>query len=134
MMFRLLAGAGALVLAGLLLMLFGNAREKAGVMKERAAWEHARAESEAKKAKQERAGQQRVIDAVQAWADAKDALQPVILRSRDKVTIYAQTDAGRVMCLGRDRVQSIEADAAALGLDAAVTAPEPAVQASDAAR
>lgn len=48
MIYKILAGVGSLILAGFLIFMFGNARERAGVMKERAKWEAARADTIAK--------------------------------------------------------------------------------------
>jgi len=57
-------------------------------------------------------------DRVIAADGARDAelgrLLPQILSAQDKVTAYAASAAGRAVCLGPDRVWSIEADRTAL--------------------
>lgn len=86
---------------------------------ERAAWsaaisdgEKARSADEARFARQQAA-------AVQTYAAALAARQPLIIHSKDTVTRYAQTDAGRVLCRAADRVRDIDALDADLGRDPA---------------
>lgn len=55
------------------------------------------------------------------FADRLAAREPIILRSTNTVREYAQTDAGRVLCRGADRVRAIDALDAELADD-----PEPA--------
>lgn len=52
--------------------------------------------------------------AQQNFAANNARIDPIIVRSTDKVIQYAQTDAGRANCLAPDRVQDILLDRAAL--------------------
>jgi hypothetical protein len=47
--------------------------------------------------------------AVTSYADRLAAREPIILRSTDTVRTYAETPAGRVLCLAPDRVSGIDA-------------------------
>ena len=84
---------------------------------ERAAWsiaisdgEKARSADEARFARQQAA-------AVLTYAAALAARQPLIIHSKDTVTRYAQTDAGRALCRAPDRVRDIDALDALLARD-----------------
>ena len=57
--------------------------------------------------------------AIQTYAAALAARQPLIIHSKDTVTRYAQTDAGRVLCRAADRVRDIDALDADLARDPA---------------
>ncbi|WP_156680080.1 hypothetical protein [Sphingomonas profundi] len=46
--------------------------------------------------------------AASTYAARTAALQPIILRSKDTVTTYAQTPAGRTPCLAADRVHGLD--------------------------
>lgn len=133
MMWRGLAGAGFLALAGFLGWILINsaldARERAGVMKERARAEAAARSSDAKQAREDlrRAGD--VIRAAEHYAEKAAALEPVIVRSKSEVIRYAATDAGARPCLALDRVRRIEIDAAALGFDTSAAADGRTLQA-----
>jgi hypothetical protein len=118
------AGAGglmlALVLAGVMIWLFGNAREAAG----RASGE-ARADARWQALVKEQSGliadlrvanERKVTDATTRYITTRERLQPIIIQSLQEATDYAQTPAGAVQCLDADRVRGIEASAAALGL------------------
>jgi hypothetical protein len=69
--------------------------------------DHANAEAAAAKTEAGWARQQ--VTAANAQADREAARQPIIVRSTDTVREYAQTDAGRAVCRGPDRVRSIDA-------------------------
>lgn len=76
---------------------------------ERAAWSAAIAVGEkARLADQARFAQQQAT-AAQTYAAALAARQPLIIHSKDTVTRYAQTDAGRVLCRAADRVRDLDA-------------------------
>jgi hypothetical protein len=76
---------------------------------ERAAWSAAIADADkARLADQARFAQQQAA-AVQTYAATLAARQPLIIHSKDTVTRYAQTDAGRVLCRAADRVRDIDA-------------------------
>lgn len=120
---RVLAGAGALALALALAWLYGAARHDTGELAERVKWKDVVAAKERELAALRIGNEQRVTAAVASFADKMTALQPVIVRSTDTVTKYAQTPAGAVECLSADRVHGIDADAAALGLFPAPAAP-----------
>lgn len=119
MLARLAAGVGALALAVLLAWMHGNARYNAGELTERAAWLTDSVKAERVLAAREVAAERRAGDAAAAFADRLASIEPIVLRSHDTVTRYAQTPAGAALCLGADRVRGIEADAAALGFAAA---------------
>ena len=119
MIWRLLAGVGLLALAGFLLTRYGAARYDSGRLAERVAWQEATAKADARQAAHMLADERRVTGAVAAYAARMDALEPIVLHNREVVREYAQTDAGRAMCLGADRVRSIEESAARLGLETA---------------
>lgn len=59
-------------------------------------------------------GRDRVILASETNAAELRRLLPLLLSSQSKVDAYAQTDAGRLACLGPDRVLGITADRTAL--------------------
>lgn len=113
---RVLAGAGALALALALAWMHGNARYDAGELAERANWKDVVAAKEREIADLRVGNEQRVAQAVVSYADKITAMKPIIVRSTDTVTRYAQTVAGAAQCLSSDRVLGIDADAAALGL------------------
>lgn len=46
--------------------------------------------------------------AAETYADRLASRAPIILRSTDTVRTYAQTDAGRAVCLSADRVRGID--------------------------
>jgi len=76
---------------------------------ERAAWSMAIADSEkARSADEARFARQQAAGA-QTYAAALAARQPLIIHSKDTVTRYAQTDAGRAVCRDADRVRDIDA-------------------------
>ncbi len=69
--------------------------------------DHANAERDA--ANKEAVWAKQQVTAAQAQTDREAARQPIIVRSTDTVREYAQTDAGRAVCRGADRVRSIDA-------------------------
>ena len=84
---------------------------------ERAAQTEAIAAGErARLADQARFAQQQT-SAAQTYATTLAARQPLIIHSKDTVTRYAQTDAGRVLCRAPDRVRDIDALDALLARD-----------------
>lgn len=56
----------------------------------------------------------RTSAAVQSYADRERALQPIVVRSTDTVTRYAETPAGRASCLPADRLDGVQQDRDAL--------------------
>ncbi|WOF43757.1 hypothetical protein KNJ79_01985 [Sphingopyxis indica] len=122
MLGRVLAGTGALALVLALAWLFGEARYDAGANAEEAKWQAVIADKEREIADLRVSAEQRVTQAVNSYADRIAAIEPVIVRSTDTVTKYAQTSAGSAECLSADRVLGIDADAAALGLRPAAAA------------
>lgn len=64
---------------------------------------------------------QRQAAAAQTFAATLAARQPFIIHSKDTVTRYAQTDAGRVVCRAADRVRDIDALDADLARDPATS-------------
>lgn len=76
---------------------------------ERAAWTAEIAKADRLKAESEARYAAQQVAALTTYADRLAAREPIILRSTDTVRTYAQTDAGRAMCLGADRVRGIDA-------------------------
>lgn len=113
---RILGGVGALALTLALAWLYGNARYEAGQMRERSEWNALSAKQHQQRAEELVAAERRVTAATANYADRLAAIEPVVLRSRDTVTRYAQTPAGIALCLSAERVRGIDADASALGL------------------
>ncbi|MEH3103425.1 MAG: hypothetical protein PGN12_05920 [Sphingomonas phyllosphaerae] len=75
------------------------------------------------------ANAQQEAKATSTFADRLAARSPLIIRSTDTVREYAQTDAGRALCLGPDRVRAIDAlDAARPGASEAAGGSPRAVQ------
>lgn len=86
---------------------------------ERAAWTLTIADAEkARRADEARFAQQQA-SAAQTYATTLAARQPIIIHSKDTVTRYAQTDAGRAVCRDADRVRDIDALDADLARDPA---------------
>jgi len=109
MLWKLLAGAGALALAAFLVIMYGNSRAHGGELEERGKWQAAQLVAEKTNGDQRVANEQRVTAAVAGWAQRFADRQPIILRSHDTVTAYAQTPAGAALCLAPERVYGIDA-------------------------
>lgn len=86
--------------------------ERAAQTEAIAAGERARLSDQARFAQQE-------ATAAQTYAATLAARQPLIIHSKDTVTRYAQTDAGRALCRAPDRVRDIDALDALLARDPA---------------
>lgn len=87
---------------------------------ERLAWTEAVRKAEQAKLDAERRYAAQTAQAATAYADRLSARKPIIVRSTNTVREYAQTDAGRAVCLGADRVRGIDdLDAALLAADSA---------------
>jgi hypothetical protein len=54
------------------------------------------------------AASDRARQAADTYAERTAALQPIIVRSTNEVTRYAETPAGRVLCRDADRVRRID--------------------------
>ncbi|WP_294260798.1 hypothetical protein [uncultured Sphingomonas sp.] len=100
------------LLAALLLTRERLADKTLTLTNERAAWSAALRDAEAAKLKAEARFARQLAQAAAAYADRAAAREPIIVRSINTVREYAQTDAGRVLCRGADRVRAID------GLDA----------------
>ena len=72
------------------------------------------ATAQAAAAKQEAENAEKARKAADDYATKVAAMQPIVIRSIDKVKEYAQTPAGRAECLSAERVSSILQDRAAL--------------------
>ncbi|KQO50662.1 hypothetical protein [Sphingomonas sp. Leaf257] len=84
---------------------------------ERAAWSAAIADAaKARLADEARFARQQAT-AAQTYAASLASRQPLIIHSKDTVTRYAQTDAGRALCRAPDRVRDIDALDALLAHD-----------------
>lgn len=116
MIWKLLGGAGALVLLGFLVWIYGNSRENGGKLEERAAWQSQVAAKNAEIARLNQENANAATDAAEAYAARIAGMQPVIVRSISAVERFAATDAGGAACLDADRVRGIEESAAELGL------------------
>lgn len=77
------------------------------------------AEAKRDAASAEAAHADRIATATERYAAAMADRQPIILHSKDTVTRYAQTDAGRALCRAPDRVRDIDALDALLAHDPA---------------
>ncbi len=66
------------------------------------------------RAEQERGFALTIVAAVERQAARAAAREPIIVHSTNTVREYAQTDAGRALCLGADRVRGLDAYLAAL--------------------
>lgn len=124
---RILGGAGVLALALALAWLYGNARydagRSAGTVAEADKWRKKVDEQSAQIADLRVANERRVAQATGNFTERITEIQPVIVRSTETVTRYANTPVGAAQCLSADRVSGIDADAAALGLQPATAAP-----------
>ena len=81
---------------------------------ERDAWSATIAKAENARLGDEVRFSQQQAAAAQTYAATLAARQPIIIHSKDTVTRYAQTDAGRAICRDADRVRDIDALDAAL--------------------
>ena len=84
---------------------------------ERAAWSAAIADAEKARLADEARFARQQATAAQTYAASLTSRQPLIIHSKDTVTRYAQTDAGRVLCRAADRVRDIDALDADLARD-----------------
>lgn len=111
---KLLAGAGALALAAFLVWMFGNARYDAGKLAERDRWKDRQIKTAVERGAMAVGYEKQLTRAAEDYANRTAAMQPIIVRSTNTVERYAETPAGRALCLTPDRVLGIERDAAAL--------------------
>ncbi|MCT8001223.1 hypothetical protein NZL82_04950 [Sphingomonas sanguinis] len=86
---------------------------------ERAAWSAAIADADKARLADEARFARQQATAAQTYAASLAFRQPLIIHSKDTVTRYAQTDAGRALCRDADRVRDIDALDAALARDSA---------------
>ena len=86
---------------------------------ERAAWSAAIADADKSRLADQARFAQQQASAAQTYAATLAARQPIIIHSKDTVTRYAQTDAGRALCRAPDRVRDIDALDALLARDSA---------------
>ena len=85
------------------------ANRTATLRAERASWTAERDRADEAKLETERRYAVNLAQAVTNHADRAAVMQPIIVRSTNTVREYAQTDAGRVLCRGADRVRAIDA-------------------------
>lgn len=76
---------------------------------ERAAWSAAIADGDKARLADEARFSRQQATAAQTYAADLAARRPLIIHSKDTVTRYAQTDAGRAVCRDADRVRDIDA-------------------------
>ncbi|SEN50920.1 hypothetical protein SAMN05192583_2925 [Sphingomonas gellani] len=93
---------------------------RADLLAERSARQLDAANGRAALAKAEGSYATRHAQATATYADRLATREPIILHSTNTVREYAQTAAGRAVCLGADRVRGIDA------LDASLFAHDPA--------
>ena len=104
--------------AGMLLVTRGQlADTRQTLTNERQAWTASLDRADSKRAEIERDAAQTLAAAASTYAAKIAARAPLIIHSTNTVREYAQTDAGRAVCLGADRVRGIDA------LDAALADP-----------
>ena len=117
------AGLILLALAALVLWQFGAARKAEGEARAAAEaamrWQAALEAQTRQIAALEAAAAARASAATTAHALTREKLQPIIIHSLEEARTHETTPAGAVLCLDAGRVQSIEASAAALGLEGA---------------
>jgi len=116
MIWRLLGGAAAVALLGLLVWFYGNSREHAGKLEERLAWNAERALYDAKVANFNQEMADDKTKAVEDYATKLASIEPVVIENTRTIERFAATPAGRVLCLTAERVRGIENTAAQLGL------------------
>lgn len=75
-------------------------------------------------AEQAAANQKRLADATADFAARTAAAEPIILRSRETIREFSQTDAGRAQCLDASRVDGVRRDREALFASDDPGAPE----------
>jgi hypothetical protein len=111
----------AVPMIGLVIALFATratlADRTATLRAERDAWSAEISRAERVKLEAERRYATNLAEAATNYAGRVSAMQPIIVRSTDTVREYAQTDAGRVLCRGADRVRAIDALDAELAAD-----------------
>lgn len=110
MLWKLLAGAVVIALAGLFLLSFGNAKYQSGELAERVKWKDVSLQHQKEMEKLELENAGRLTTAVETYADRLAATQPIILHDKETVDHYAQTPAGSILCLAPDRLLGIEQD------------------------
>lgn len=86
---------------------------------ERTAWTAEIDRADRARLESERRFATNLAQAATDYASTISAMQPIIVRSTNTVREYAQTDAGRVLCRGADRVHAIDALDAELARDPA---------------
>jgi hypothetical protein len=76
---------------------------------ERSAWTSSLDDAEKARLDAERRYASNIAQAATNYAAGLAARQPIIVRSTNTVREYGQTDAGRVLCRGADRVRAVDA-------------------------
>lgn len=100
------------------LVQWGNARHHEKIaLNRKLLIEEMRREAAEQRAKNEK----RVADATTDYAERLASVQPIIIRSRDTVKEYAQTEAGRAPCLDAARVDGVRRDRESLFADPRTT-------------
>ena len=100
---------------------------------ERAAWTAAITDADKARLSDEARFAQQQASAAQTYAAGLAARQPLIIHSKDTVTRYAQTDAGRALCRDADRVRDIDALDTLLARDPATSGGSPGAMSPDGA-
>ncbi len=110
-------GPAALLAAAIAAALFFRAQRddvRQTLTNERSAWSAEVDRADRARAEQERGFAIAIVDAVDRQAARTAAREPIIVHSTNTVREYAQTNAGRALCYGTDRVRGLDAYLAAL--------------------
>lgn len=117
----IMGGIAASVLAAAGAFLWERA-ETSGARKERVVWERREQDWLAEKGKFEAQLAGKQLTALDVFIRTRDVSQALAMRSQREIIRYAQTDAGRVLCLDDQRVRGVQDYAGALGFDLSTSA------------
>lgn len=116
-----IATGAVLALVAFLVWTYGNSREHAGKLEERIEWRDEIAERDRTIARLNLENAHARTVAAERYADKLASFEPVIVHNTETITRFAETPAGRVVCLDGERVRGIEGTAAALGFPVAAS-------------
>ena len=109
------SGAVASLLVAALSWAWARA-EDSGFAKAQVLWEQRVADAERSNLQLQARIEGRTVAALDSYIRGQAEIRPIEAVSREKVILYAQTDAGRRPCLPAERVRDVEGLAATLGL------------------
>lgn len=122
MWWRLLGGGAVLGLIGFLVWIYGNSKFNAGELAERDRWKDAAIKHEQQIARIERGWYDRLSAAQTHYSERIETVRPFLVTNKETVTRYAETPAGRMLCLVPERVLGIEQTRTGLFPQTTVTA------------